>query len=97
MTVAELLSRISSKELTEWMLYYQLEPFGTDVDMYGHAMVTSTILNVHRDPKKRPEPITPREVMPKWDKTDIVDEQLQQVKQLNSLFGGTEVKRGNDS
>lgn len=79
------------------MLYYQMEPFGTDVEMYGHAMTSSTILNVHRDHKKRPNPITPSEMMPKWDTTDIADEQLQKVKQLNALFGGTEVKRGDDS
>lgn len=78
------------------MCYYQLEPFGTEIDMYGHAMTTSTILNVHRDRKKHPQPIQPREVMPEWDKTDIVDKQINQVKQINAMFGGKEIKDGDN-
>ena len=97
MTVAELLQRISSRELTEWMMYYQIEPFGINVDMYGHAMTTSTLLNIYRDTKKHPNPIQPSDVMPEWDKTDIVDKQLQQIRQINSLVGGKEIKHGNDS
>jgi len=97
MTVSELLHRISSRELTEWMMYYQMEPFGTDVDMYGHAMTVSTLLNIYRDQDKHPELIEPREVMPKWDKTDIIEEQLAQIRQINALFGGKEIVNVNDS
>jgi len=96
MTVAEMLARMSSRELTEWMMYYQMEPFGTDVDMYGHAMTTSTLMNIYRDVKKHPSPIQPREFMPEWDKTDIVEKQIQQVRQMNAIFGGIEVTDGDD-
>jgi len=96
MTVAELLQRVSSRELTEWMMYYQMEPFGTDVDMYGHAMTTSTLLNVYRDPKKHPDPIQPRDVMPHWDQTDIVERQIQQVRQFNAMLGGKEIRYGDN-
>lgn len=77
-------------------MYYQMEPFGTDVDMYGHAMTTSTLLNVYRDPKTHPDPIQPRDVMPNWDQTDIVEKQIQQVRQFNAMFGGKEVRYGDN-
>lgn len=75
------------------MAYYQLEPWGTDVEMYGHAMTTATLINTHRDPKKNPVAVKPSDVMPRWDTSGIVEEQLNQVKQLNNMFGGTEEKR----
>lgn len=79
------------------MLFYELEPFGTDIEMYGHAMVASTLLNIYRDRKKHPTPITPKDVMPEWDNTDIVQKQAEQIRQFNALFGGKEVKHGHSS
>ena len=52
MTVRELLQRIESRELTEWMAYFELEPWGSEVDDHRFGVVTSTIANVNRDPKK---------------------------------------------
>lgn len=79
------------------MMYYQIEPFGTDVNMYGHAMTTSTLLSINRDVKKHPAPILPKDVMPDWDRTDIVEKQMQQVEQFSSMFGGMEVRHGDNS
>ena len=45
MTVAELGERMSSRELTEWMLYAGLEPFGADADDARNAINTATITN----------------------------------------------------
>lgn len=45
MTVAELLDRMSSRELTEWMVYAGLEPFGSDVDDARNAINTASITN----------------------------------------------------
>jgi hypothetical protein len=50
--VEELLSRISSRELTEWMAYDTLEPFGHAIDHRMMAQVVAAIYNVNRDPKK---------------------------------------------
>lgn len=47
MTVAELLSRISSRELTEWQAFYGLEPFGYEVDMFGAAQVSATLVAIN--------------------------------------------------
>ncbi len=60
-------------------MYYQMEPFGTMWICMG-TMTVSTLLNIYRDQDKHPEPIEPREVMPKWDKTDIIEEQLAQIR-----------------
>lgn len=50
--MAELLSRISSAELTEWQAFYELEPFGSQVDNLYRCMTTAAIYNVNRDSKK---------------------------------------------
>lgn len=54
MTVRELLARMNSRELAEWMAYYRLEPFGELRADVRAGMVASTIANVHRQPGKAP-------------------------------------------
>ena len=48
MLVGELLQRISSREITEWMAFWQLEPFGADMNFLGHAITSTTVANVNR-------------------------------------------------
>ena len=55
-TVRQLLDEIGSAELTEWQAYYQLEPFGSLVDDERHGVAVSTLANINRDAKTRPEP-----------------------------------------
>ena len=50
MTVAELLSRTTSRELSEWMVYYELEPFGEERADLRAGIVASTVANVNRAP-----------------------------------------------
>jgi hypothetical protein len=50
--VEELLGRISSHELTEWMAYDTIEPFGHSIEQRMMAQVVAAIYNVNRDPKK---------------------------------------------
>ena len=45
MTVAELGERMSSRELTEWMAYAAMEPFGSDADDARNAISTASIVN----------------------------------------------------
>ena len=52
MTVGELLNRISSRELSEWMAYYMLEPFGAERDNLHAGLVAAMVHNVNRDPKR---------------------------------------------
>ena len=68
--MAELLSRVSSAELTEWMAFYQLEPWGSEIDDLRAGIVASTIANANRDPKKQRKPFTAQDFMPKWGSSE---------------------------
>lgn len=48
MTVAELGQRMSSRELSEWMAFYQLEPFGPEADDLRNAISTAANVNTTR-------------------------------------------------
>lgn len=48
------------------MVYYQLEPFGSEAEFLGHAITASTVANVNRDPKKG-KAFKPEDFMPKFD------------------------------
>ena len=95
MTVAELLDRVSSRELSEWMMFYKEEPFGYETDMLGHAVTASTIANVNR--KKGSKALTPQEFIPKFkQEAETLDETINFVRSLNAMYGGKEIKNGID-
>jgi hypothetical protein len=56
MTRGELLARMPSRELTDWMVYAAVEPFGEERADYRAALVASVIANVNRDANKHPQP-----------------------------------------
>lgn len=68
MTVGELLAGITSAELTEWMAFAELEPFGEERDDLRAAIVASTVAEVNRNPKKRKQPFTPQDFLPKFSR-----------------------------
>ena len=54
MTVRELLARIDSHELSEWLAYYQIEPFGeTRADMRA-ALIAMIMANIYRKKNQPP-------------------------------------------
>lgn len=101
MTVAEMLQRISSAEITEWAAYYMLEPFGEDRADLRSGIIASTVANVNRAEKQ--EPYTPHDFMPKFDEqeeppedepedTEQWRELLHRVEAINMAFGGRDVR-----
>ena len=96
--MAELLSEISSRELSEWMAYERLEPFGEKRADLRSAIVASTVANTARDEKKRRRPYTPEEFMPAFqaeDEEEAIEpwqRQLQMVEMLNAAFGGKDLR-----
>ena len=46
MTVSELLNRISAQELTEWMAYDKVEPFGPAREDFRAGMITAPLINL---------------------------------------------------
>ncbi len=91
MTVAELLQRISGKELREWMAFNTLEPFGGDAPYIGHGITASTIANVNR--KKGAKPYKVSDFVPKFEKQEqSVDQMLQMAEMLTIGLGGQDLR-----
>jgi len=98
MSVARCQAEVSSAEFTEWLAYYQLEPFGAYMDDLRAGAVTAAVYNGVRDVKKRPEPFGPADVIP-WlngfsshaqEEPVLLDDPVAQTAMLRaSLFGKT--------
>src|SRR5690606_27802860 len=92
MTVGELLQRMSSRELSEWMAFFSLEPWGTEVEDWRAAMIAATVANGYRDPKRRRKPYEPKDFMPRYEppkKTEPQswEEQFAILKMFERLLG----------
>lgn len=57
---------MSSRELTEWMAFFSLEPWGTEVEDWRAGLIASTVANSYRDPKRRRKPYEPSDFMPRY-------------------------------
>lgn len=64
---------MDSAEFTEWLAYYELEPFGELVADQRHGVATQVLANVHRNPKARPEPYTAEDFI-HWRDTGPVED-----------------------
>jgi hypothetical protein len=94
MTVAELLGRISSRELTEWMAFGQLEPFGRRAEYTGHAVVASTIANVNRGKDQEPyeiEDFIPKRAKKKEDQTEA--QMIAMAAMWTTAYGGKDKRK----
>lgn len=63
MTVREMLSRMDSYELTEWMVEYGMSPWGELRDDHRTALQTAHLMDVHRDRKKRVQPFQAKDFL----------------------------------
>lgn len=57
-----MLEEITSRELSEWMAYNEIEPFGEDREDLRMGIIASTIANVNRASGKKP--YKPQDFMP---------------------------------
>lgn len=70
-TVTELLSRISSRELSEWLAYERVSgPFGNQRDDYHAAMIAERVHNALRMSKPSGRTLTVDDFMPHWGLAD---------------------------
>ena len=92
---------MSSRELTEWMCYYEQEPWGEERADLRAGIIASTIANANRAPKKRKKPFTPTDFMPKMDRAtrpaqDAAEPDanrlLHVVEQWNAALGGKDLR-----
>lgn len=91
MTVAELLARISSREISEWLAYERIAgPIGPARADIQAAIIASNIVNVNRGKGKRPS--TPKDFIPEWDRgarEQSPDEIFAAVSAFNRQVGGS--------
>jgi len=86
-----MLSRMSSAELSEWIAFAGLEPFGYEMDLLGHAITSSTIANVNRQKGKKA--YKPEDFMPKFTKKKQTTEEMIQFAEMFTIGLGGEDKR----
>ena len=88
--MGELLTVISSDELTEWAAYYKLEPFGEYRQDLRAAIVSSTVWNVQADKKHK---LTIDDFMPRFQPAQpkrgmTADEAMDALKRIAGAFNG---------
>lgn len=82
---------MSALEFSEWLAYYQLEPFGDERADLRMAILASLIANANRDKKKRKKAFDPKDFIPQFGKeAQTPEQQLTIVEMLNAMFGGTD-------
>lgn len=93
MTVGELLARISSKELTEWMAFYTLEPFGVETEFLGHAITSAVVANANKPKGKKS--YTPEDFMPKFQKKkkQTTDAMIGMASVITKALGGKDLRK----
>lgn len=87
MTVREMLARIDSLELAEWMQYYALDPWGSQRDDLQAGIIASTIANANSGKGRAFQPI---DFMPYAD-----DKQEQTTDDMKALLNNIAGQHGN--
>lgn len=82
--VAELQERVSSHDFAEYWVYFNLEPWGIEREDLRAGIVASTIANANRDPKKKAQPFTPDQFMPKPADFDADDDQVDEDEAIDA-------------
>ena len=87
---------MSSRELAEWMAFFELEPWGTEVEDWRAGLIASTVANANRDQKRRRRPYEPQDFMPRRDirsketEEQSVEDQIAIVEMWARLLGNQE-------
>lgn len=98
MTVEELLARISSAELTDWIVYERIAgPLGPARGDTQAGVVASTIANVNRG--KNGKKYKPADFIPQWSRPGARTPGQMRTKliELTRLFGGRIKGEGGDA
>lgn len=61
-----LLPYLTSRQFCDWMEFYEMEPWGSDMEFLRTGIVASTIANCHRDSRK--PAFKPKDFMPQFGK-----------------------------
>lgn len=98
MTHAELLARISSRELSEWMALASMELLGQERIELLLAQLLALTTNVNRS--EDDDPVSAMDFLPWWPETPASrsdgqspEEMLALVEALNQAFGGQDLRQ----
>jgi hypothetical protein len=86
MTVAELETRMTARELAEWQLYDALEPIGGLRTDFGFAMLAALYVNAHK--RKNDQPAKVLDFMPFMDKGPPKKQTPQDMMAVLRMAGG---------
>lgn len=59
-----MLAAMRPSQLAEWLALYAVDPWGEQRADLRSGIVASTLANIHRDPKQKPQPFTAQDFMP---------------------------------
>lgn len=87
MSIDEVLTKHSAKQLSEWAAYERITgPLGAQRFDLQAGIIAATVANAMSGKAKA----VPADFIPKWDRRPLSPEELfSKVKQLNAALGGT--------
>ena len=85
-----MLATMPSRTLTEWMAYYEVEPFGQERADLRSGIVASTVANVFGGKGQRSKP---SDFMPRFD-SNKPQQSVEQMQQVFRAFASAVEKRG---
>ena len=92
----EMLRRMSSRELSEWMAFRSIEPFGGQAEYIGHAITAQTVANVNRKKGSKPHKID--DFIPKFEKQEQTVDQMLQIAQMMTIgMGGQDLRQDTET
>lgn len=77
-----MLRSMSSQELTEWLAFSRIEPFGGEIDDYRAGLYPSLKVNAYRDGKP---PLSPTDLFP-WNAKPKQEETADPSAKIIALF-----------
>lgn len=83
---------MTSAELSEWIAFANLEPFGAEAEYLGHAIVASTVANRHRGKNEKAHKVD--EFVPKFERQIKSTEQMLQFAETMTIALGGKDLRG---
>lgn len=85
MTVRQLLARIGSDELTEWMAYSGLEPFGDVRSDYRAGVLAAVAVNSNPWRSRDARPATPADFFPPTDAPAARPQSVDEMKAVMAM------------
>ena len=93
MTVRELLSRIDSRELSEWFAYYRLNPWGQERADLRAGTIAATVANAMGCGGFKPSDFMPTYGPPPEEKPKTLEELKSAAIRMCMMLGGSVQKK----